>query len=47
MPTTVFDDIDMVNELKFYFQEFYEYDLTTEEANKALAGWVESEAYKN
>lgn len=31
-----FKDIDMVNEIKFYFRNFYDYKLTTQEAEHAL-----------
>jgi iron complex transport system substrate-binding protein len=34
-----FADIDMVKEIKFYFKEFYQYDLSTEDAEHALRGW--------
>ncbi|MEQ8176506.1 MAG: ABC transporter substrate-binding protein [Syntrophomonadaceae bacterium] len=36
----LFQDIDMVKELKYYYKTFYGYDLSTEEAEKVLAGWV-------
>lgn len=35
----VFKDIDLVKEMKDYFETFYNYKLTTEEAEKALHGW--------
>ena len=34
-----FADIDMVKEIKRYFKEFYEYDLSTKDAEHALRGW--------
>ncbi|MBR0375899.1 MAG: ABC transporter substrate-binding protein [Firmicutes bacterium] len=36
----LFADIDMVEEIKYYYSEFYEYDLTDEEAQKVIDGWV-------
>lgn len=35
-----FSDIDMVEEVKYYYSEFYEYDLTDEEAQNVINGWV-------
>ncbi len=37
----LFRDVDLVEELKYYFTTFYDYDLSTEEAEKVIAGWVE------
>ncbi len=37
----LFADVDLVKELKYYFETFYDYELSTAEAEKALAGWVE------
>jgi iron complex transport system substrate-binding protein len=34
-----FQDIDIVKEMKFYFKEFYRYDLSTEDAEHGLRGW--------
>ena len=34
-----FADIDMVKEIRFYFKEFYGYDLSLEDAQHALRGW--------
>lgn len=34
-----FEDIDMVMEMQTYFREFYDYDLSVEEAERALQGW--------
>ena len=36
----LFSDIDMVEEVKYYYSEFYEYDLTDEEAQNVINGWV-------
>ena len=36
----LFDDIDMVEEVKYYYSEFYEYDLTDEQAQNVIGGWV-------
>lgn len=38
----LFQDVDLVEELKYYFSTFYNYDLSTEEAKNVLAGWVEN-----
>jgi len=35
----IFQDVDMVQEMKYYFETFYNYKMTTEEAEKALQGW--------
>lgn len=32
-----FEDVDMVNEMKYFFKEFYRYDLSDEEANEILS----------
>ena len=37
----IFEDIDLITELKYYFKTFYNYDLRTTEAEKTLAGWTE------
>ena len=36
----LFSDIDMVEEVKYYYSEFYEYNLTDEEAQNVINGWV-------
>ena len=36
----LFSDIDMVEEVKYYYSEFYEYDLSDEEAQNVINGWV-------
>ena len=36
----LFADIDMVEEVKFYYSEFYEYELTDEQAQNVINGWV-------
>ena len=35
----LFSDIDIIAELQYYYQEFYEYDLSAEEAQRILDGW--------
>ena len=35
-----FADIDMVEEVKYYYSEFYEFDLTDEQAQNVIDGWV-------
>lgn len=37
----LFTDINMIEEIKYYYREFYEYDLTDEQAQKVLDGWYE------
>lgn len=37
----LFSDIDMVEEIQYYYREFYEYDLTPEQAQHVLDGWFE------
>lgn len=37
----LFSDVDMVEEIQYYYHEFYEYDLTEEQAQMVLDGWVE------
>lgn len=36
----LFSDIDMVEEVKYYYSEFYEYELTDEQAQNVINGWV-------
>ena len=36
----LFADIDMVEEVKYYYSEFYEYELTDEQAQNVINGWV-------
>lgn len=36
----LFADIDMVEEVKYYYSEFYEFDLTDEQAQNVINGWV-------
>ena len=36
----LFEDIDMVEEVKYYYSEFYEFDLTDEQAQNVINGWV-------
>ena len=35
----VFEDVDLIAEMQYYFQTFYDYDMTVEEAEQALQGW--------
>ena len=37
----LFEDINMVEEIKYYYKEFYEYELTDEQAQRVLDGWYE------
>lgn len=37
-----FEDIDLIAELQYYYETFYDYDLSEEEAQKVLEGWAES-----
>ena len=37
----LFEDINMVEEVKYYYREFYSYELSDEEARKVLEGWHE------
>lgn len=36
----LFTDIDMVEEVKYYYSEFYEFELTDEQAQNVINGWV-------
>ena len=36
----LFTDLDMIEEIKYYFENFYDYKLTDEEANNVLNGWI-------
>lgn len=36
----LFADVDLVQELQYYFRTFYDYELSAEEAERVLAGWV-------
>lgn len=36
----LFSDINMVEEVKYYYSEFYEFDLTDEQAQNVINGWV-------
>jgi iron complex transport system substrate-binding protein len=37
----LFSDIKIIEEVKYYYEEFYECDLTDEQAQKVLDGWYE------
>ena len=39
----LFEDINMIQELQYYYSTFYDYDLSAEEAQKILDGWVDAE----
>lgn len=41
----LFSDINMAEEVQYYYKEFYEYDLTIEEAQKVIDGWWEGETF--
>ena len=43
MHPELFEDIDIIEEIKYYYSEFYEYELTDEEAQKVIDGWVAPE----
>lgn len=36
----LFADIDMIEEVKYYYSEFYEFELTDEQAQNVIDGWV-------
>lgn len=36
----LFADIDMIEEVKYYYNEFYEFQLTDEQAQNVIDGWV-------
>lgn len=37
----LFSDIDIVEEIQYYYKEFYEYELTKDQAQKIIDGWYE------
>lgn len=37
----LFADIDLIEEIRYYYKEFYEYELTGEQAQRVLDGWYE------
>ncbi len=37
----LFADIDIIEEIKYYYREFYEFELTDEQAQKVVDGWYE------
>lgn len=41
MQPELFSDIDMIEEIKYYYSEFYEYELTDDQARMVIEGWVE------
>lgn len=38
----LFSDLDMVEEIKYYFRNFYDYELSDEDANNILNGWYQN-----
>lgn len=40
MHPDLFGDVDMVKEIQYYYEEFYEYTLTEEQAQMVIDGWV-------
>jgi len=40
MHPELFSDIDMIEEIKYYYSEFYEFELTDEQARMVIDGWV-------
>lgn len=38
----LFFDLDLVEEMKYYYRTFYDYGLSTAEAQRVLAGWMEA-----
>lgn len=41
MHPDLFSDIDMIEEIKYYYSEFYEFELTDDQARMVIEGWVE------
>lgn len=41
MQPELFSDIDMVEEIKYYYSEFYEFELTDQQAQMVIDGWIE------
>lgn len=39
----LFSDVDMIEEIQYYYREFYEYELTEEQAQHVLDGWFEKD----
>lgn len=37
----LFSDVDIAKEVQYYYKEFYEYDLTLEEAQQVVDGWYD------
>jgi len=37
----LFQDVDLIKEAKYYYKTFYNYELSTAEAERLLAGWME------
>jgi len=37
----LFSDINVIEEIKYYYKEFYEFELTDEQAQKIIDGWYE------
>ena len=43
MHPELFTDVDMIAEIKYYYREFYEFELTDEQARMVIDGWVAQE----
>ena len=43
----LFADIDIVEEIKYYYREFYSYNLSDDDARKVLEGWYEWSEFRN
>lgn len=41
MHPELFSDVDMIEEIKYYYNEFYEFELTDDQARMVIEGWVE------
>ncbi|MBQ2753015.1 MAG: ABC transporter substrate-binding protein [Firmicutes bacterium] len=41
MHPEIFSDIDMIEEIKYYYKEFYEFELTDDQARMVIEGWTE------
>ena len=35
----LFKDVDLISEVQYYYKNFYDYNLSKEEAKKILDGW--------
>lgn len=41
MQPELFTDVDIIAEIQYYYKEFYEYDISAEDAEKVITGWYE------